>query len=94
MSRERLLILFGPEGVQDLTNRARTTVGAVSEFYYQHLEVVDHMVSVGEEWGILPSGTKPPPFVQAARETLALEREKVIIVDSVEAFLREQRKNG
>ncbi|MEK7521470.1 MAG: hypothetical protein AAB599_01570 [Patescibacteria group bacterium] len=96
MSRERLLILFGPEGLEDLTTKARNTVGAVSDAFYQHQNMVDGVVSIGEKWGILPSDKEPFPLVRRAKEALSLEEEKLVTLNSIEAFLKDQRnrRNG
>lgn len=92
MSRERLLLLFGPEGVEELTNRARASVAAVDGCYAH--SVVDEAVVAGKKLGVLPSNIEPLPLVRKARGTLALEEEKIIMVDSVEAFLREQQNKN
>lgn len=91
MSRERLLLLFGPEGVEDLTNRARVSVAAVDGCYAP--TVVDETVVAGEKLGVLPSNKEP--LLPPVKKTLALEEEeKIIMVDSIEAFLREQQNKN
>jgi len=89
MSRERLLLLFGPEEVEYLTNKARETVVAVRECYAP--SVTSETIAEGERLGVLPSEKEPLPLLRAARHKLALEQEKLVIVSSVEAFLKEQR---
>lgn len=93
-ARERLLILFGIDGVEYLTNKARETIVAVGGCYAPL--VVDETVTEGEKLGVLPSEREPLLLIRAARKKLALEQETLIVVDSVEAFLKEQRskENG